>query len=390
MIDSITLRIEDFILYSDKYFNKTKHQELKGKYGVFGVYSIKYTEYPKKCNKRGRYFPQVQIMERRKKRNGKLYIASRYLVIQVSLPKLVFATNLFDVTEELFPIILSKLQKALSEISITVSIEALRKATAVRLDFSKMVQIAPSYGTTDDILNTLLPYNHKQASDFNRSNYHNGRNGYYVKFFNSSQGFVIYDKFDEIVEHAKTNLEHAISQKYKDKLLKKGALRIEISLQLKQTLDSVLRRLSGDKSKKSFTFEEIFKTEYSKRYLLETYEKVYINGFNKLIPLSHLKNKKLEQIIDTFTTDFRQKALLYYLVHQVRQHGLKNIIKKIRNSTSTTTTNRYKKLIDQIIDLSYAKKDNVNSVTYLYRKLKQFKPVIPKNLEQIKKSIADK
>jgi hypothetical protein len=58
MIDSVVLKIRNFVLFEpDEHFKRVKKQELKGKYGVFGRHMARYTGYPQKEKKQGRYFP---------------------------------------------------------------------------------------------------------------------------------------------------------------------------------------------------------------------------------------------------------------------------------------------------------------------------------------------
>lgn len=95
MIDSVSLRISDFVVYSDKHFTKAQHKELKGDFGVFGVYTTRYTTYPQQCAKEGRYFPQVTIIERKQRTQRGMMPVSRDLLVQVSPPQACFRHEYF-------------------------------------------------------------------------------------------------------------------------------------------------------------------------------------------------------------------------------------------------------------------------------------------------------
>jgi hypothetical protein len=382
MIDSITIRTSDFILYTDKHFTKAKSQDLKGKYGVFAKTVTHYTSHPKLCASEGRYFPQVQILERLKRTPRGFIRQSRTLEIQVSLPKLIFGSNIFDFDEQLLTIAANKLADTLREIDIQVTPFEILNAIVTRVDFSKMIQISASYGTTDRVLRALLPYDMKQSSDFNRRDYHDGKDGFYIKFFNSSQGFVIYNKFDEIVTNGKTNLEKEIARQYKQGGWTKGALRLELSLQKKQTVDSAMRQFS-EKKKKDYTFQDVAKSHIAKACLLRVFESVYVKDFNRLVRLDGLKDAELMHVIGLHTDSLHDRAILYYLAHHVRERGLKSTIEELKLGTSPATVGRYKKLIEKILGEVEAKKDSFNPVSYLHRKLKAFQPVLPKTLINI-------
>ncbi|MCC7357491.1 hypothetical protein IT408_03225 [Candidatus Uhrbacteria bacterium] len=383
MIDSVTIQTDQFVTYSDEFFTKAQHQDLKGEFGIFGRYTSRYTTYPQTCKAEGRYFPQVHIVERLRRGKAGMVPVKRSLMIQVSLPKLVFGTSIFDLDERLLPLAAQKLADALKEIKISVASEHLLNAIVTRVDYSKILKISPTYGTTDRILRALAPYEMKQSSDFNRRDYHDGRDGFYVKFFNSSQGFVIYDKFDEIVANGKTKLEQEIARQYKDGKWTRGALRVELSLQKKQTVEMVLQRYSDssvDKKTKDFTLRDVAKTHIAKDCLLRVFDSVYVKDFNRLVRLADLKDAELLRIINEEVNDFRDRAIFYYLAHRVRAQGLKRAIEEMKREASSATVGRYKRAIESILSRAEAKKNVVGVVPYLRRKLEDFTPVLPKKL----------
>jgi hypothetical protein len=384
MLDSVAIKIEDFVSYSNEYFTKAQHKELRGQFGIFGMYTTRYTTHAKQCAKEGRYFPQVSIIERSKRKGGSMIPTSKHLLVQVSLPKLVFGTSIFDFDAKLIELGAQRISEALKEIDVEVSPANILDSIVTRVDFSKIVQIAPSYGTTDKMLKALAPYDMKQSSDFNRSHYHDGRDGFYMKFYNSSQGLVIYDKFDEIVANGKTNLEKEIASQYRQGKWTKGALRIELSLQRKQTVDGAMRRFAGSK-KKSHTLVDVANNKVARACILDAYEKVYVNDFNRLVRLSGIKDNELLKIIDKYAKNYRDRALLYYLVHSVRKRGLKAVIEDMKQEVSTSTVTRYKSTVEAILGALEAKQDKVNPVSYLHRKLKTFRPVLPKKLDNLLK-----
>ncbi|MEK9157050.1 MAG: phage/plasmid replication protein [Patescibacteria group bacterium] len=384
MIDTATIHITNFVTYSEEFFTKAKHHELKGKFGIFGRITTRYTDYPKHCASEGRYFPQVHIEENSRKIKGGYFVPkTRTLVIQASFPKLLFGTSIFDLDERLLPLAAQKLADTLKEIKVDVTVENILGAIVYRIDYSKILQISPTFGTTAQMLRALMPYDAKQSSDFNRRDYHDGGDGFYLKYFNSSQGFVLYDKFDEIVANGKTKLEQEIARQYKAGKWTKGALRIELSLQKKQTVDATLRQFSDAIKKKDYTLQEAAKTHIAKSCLIRTFESVYVKGFNRLVRLSDLKDVELHHLIEEYARDFRDGAVLYYLAHRVRDHGIKRVVADLKREASPATVTRYKKAVETVLAKVEAKKDIVGVVPYLQRKLIAFRPVLPKKLEVI-------
>ena len=385
MIDSITIGTEHFILYDDSKFTKAKHQELSGKFGIFGRHSVRYTDYAKKCKAEGRYFPQVSIVERGsiRKRNGQRAKAERRLMIQVSLPKLIFSTNLFDINEKCLELCAMRLVELMREIGIGISKENILYARVFRADFSKILKIAPKYAKTKQILKELEAYDNKARSAYNRITYHDeGVDGKYLKFYNGTRGLVIYDKFDEIVINGSTNLENAIAEQYKKGKWKYGAIRFELSIHKKQSLDAIMRKHTKTK-KRNFQFVEVVSGVISKAVLLEEYRNLYVNGFQGLVRLKGLKEAELLNTLDNETNNYREKAFFYYLIARIQNIGLSEALEEMQSQCSASTFGRYKKDAERMIEQLEAKQNEANLVSYLERRLMEFTPVMPKKFMEM-------
>ena len=164
-------------------------------------------------------------------------------------------------------------------------------------------------------------------------------------------------------------------------------MRIEVSLQKKQTVDAVLRR-HYSKKKKDFTLQEAATTAIAKACLMRTFESVYVTDFNRLVRLGALKDTELLHVIKEHTRNLRERAVLYYLAHRVRDQGIKTTIEELKHETSPATVGRYKRAVENILSNVEAKKDTVGVVSYLCRKLSAFRPVLPKKLEGILGAVA--
>lgn len=382
MIDSVVLKIKDFILYSDEHFSKAKMQEFRGKFGIVGRHWTRFTDYSTKAKAEGRYFPQVNIMydQRLIKGSGGKFTDDKHLLVQVSLPKLIYGISLFDIDSRFLPLIASKLKATLAEIKIGVSEEAVMDAIVQRVDYSKILKISPSYGSTAAIIRALSEHDRKQSSDFNKVNYHHGKDGFYLKFFNSSQGFVVYDKFEEVCANGSTLVEREIKQHYAQGKFQRGALRMELSLQLKQTVEATLRKYYPNK-KKDFTLGEALRTDISQAVLLRTFEQIYIQGYGGLVYLGGLKDAELYNVIKASMRGFGQQGALYLLAHRVRKLGLKRATDELRDAVGKSSANRYRKLVEVVLLDAKASKDKVNVLAYLHQKLQTFTLVLPEDLD---------
>jgi hypothetical protein len=321
----------------------------------------------------------VIYRHRRIKGGEGAFSKERYLIIQVSLPKLLFGVSLFDINEQMLKVFITKLIEKMRKVNIVLEPEAVKNAIVIRVDYSKILKIAPSYGSPASIIKQLSDYDYKFASDFTKNKFYHGKDGYYIKFYNPSQSLVIYDKIDEILEQGETRLEQEIQRLYKTKKYRHGALRIELSLQTKQIVDLTLKRFYSHKTK-DFTLAEAVNTEVSKALLLEKYERIYMQGFSKLMGLKNLKDTEVQNYLAKYVPKFKDRAILYYLTHRVQQFGLRETTKELQKECAPSTVSRYKSRVQKLLDSATAKKDTVNIIGYLYRKLKRFAPIYPKNL----------
>lgn len=105
--------------------------------------------------------------------------------------------------------------------------------------------------------------------------------------------------------------------------------------------------------------------------------------------MSNLKDTELTRNIESCTSNFRERAALYYLAHEVKKHGLKTTLSKLKKEMSPASVGRYKRTIENLLGKAEAKQDTVNAVTYLYRKLKTFTPVLPKKLDSLLGEVAE-
>lgn len=388
MIDSVVIKIPDFVLFSDRYFTRLKYQEFKGQYGVFGRFYTRHSTYPQELKKQGIYYPQADIIQqqRRVKNGGGQFSKQRYLLVQVSVPKLIYGVSIFDVNEALIPVFAAKLRQALLAIHVEVSEASILNAIVQRVDYSKIIRTSPSYGSGIAIIQELGKYNAKQSSDFNQRDVRQGRDTSYIKFYNSSQGLVIYDKFDELTVQGSTRLDRSIAESYQKGDMQYGALRIELSLQLKQTVESVLRQHYKPK-RSNFTLLEAARIDIAQAVLLKTFEKICVKGFAGAVYLSGLQERDLLDTIRLHTSNYSQQAILYLLAHRIRSVGLKEAVKEIQGQVSSSTAGRYKKMVEAVLKDADAKQNKVNIVSYLHRKLKAFTPVMPKQLHPAGKEV---
>jgi len=98
--------------------------------------------YPDQQKNNGLYFPMISILNSK----GGHQDPKSVLEIQVSLPKLMYGTNFFEVDKPDINIIYQKFLSILNQLGIETSVDQLKLAIVKRADFSKMIITTPLCG----------------------------------------------------------------------------------------------------------------------------------------------------------------------------------------------------------------------------------------------------
>ena len=120
--------------------------------------------------------------------------------------------NLFDVDGDNLDTIFQKLLFFLDDLGVDTTKEDLRKAIVRRADFSKIIKLPDYLGKADEVIRLLAQFNYKLQSEFRLSEYSEGNEGISIKFYNSTQGYAIYDKFGEILSQGFTKQEMTLKK----------------------------------------------------------------------------------------------------------------------------------------------------------------------------------
>jgi hypothetical protein len=316
MIDSIVLRLESgqFKLRENNRFNEARSQKGRG----FSVDTKHSGEHTKSWKKKGIYCPMIELPTRTKG----LSEPQNDLEIQVSLPKLVHGTSLFDVDESDLGIIFEKLLFSLDDFGVDTTKEELQKGIIRRADFSKIIRLPDYLGRADEVARILAQFDYKPQSDFRTRDYCIGSDGIANKFWNSTQGYVIYDKFAEILDSGFTKQEMKLKELYQQGKLKRNALRFELSLQRKDSFEAVVSRRVKTGKKKNFYLEEILNKDLSRDILYDAFEKVFSKLSVGFISLSQMEDNKLWAYLDSSGLSQIKQEKLYYWARMATKSGI--------------------------------------------------------------------
>lgn len=377
MIDSVVLLLRpgQFKIKDSSHFTGKETKQIHGKYSS----GSKFSNRSALAKKEGLYFPRIVLPERVEKKADGTKWKVKTLEIQVSLPKLIYKTNIFEVDYTDYNSINTKLVKCLEEIGVVAKPEELRKAVVKRVDFSKVIRLPPYFGTARQVIKLLSNFNYKPNSEFTLKEYNDASEGIALKFWNYTQGYVIYDKFSEVIGNGYTLFELELVRAIQEGRLKKNVIKFELSLQRKQSLEAVIRRHIPNKKKDFTLFDILVNKDIAKEVLLEVFDKVFNPTNTSILTLAEMQENRVEQYLADRNLGVKQHALLFYLVNKATKIGELGLWEELRAKVRGGSFDRYKKEVASILaDLGQIDGNTPNLINYLRKQHQKFEILRPK------------
>jgi len=373
MIDSIvlTLNSDQFELMPDNKLDGRKTQHGRG----FAINSEYSETYNRNLKKQGLYCPSITKATKTNSANEPKEI----LEIQASLPKLLYGSNLFEIDSEDLEKIYIALLNRLDNLGIITSKENLRKAIVKRADFSKIIKLPPELGEANKVVETLSRFDYKPSSDYNFHKYNDGNHGRCIKFWNTTQGYVIYDVMGNILSNGYTKTEKTIQEGFAEGKVKRTALRFELSLERKDSFESVVRKRIQNKEKtRGFCLEDILNENLAKRILLDVFDNVFNNTFMGLITLSEMEENKLKAYLDNSGLSVKKQEKLYYWVRTTTNFGIGGTWEQIKLKYRGGSVPNCKKEISLILaEFGRIDGNTPNLIKFLRNKHEEFEIIKP-------------
>ena len=203
-----------------------------------------------------------------------------------------------------------------------------------------------------------------------------------MRFGNTTRHFTVYDKFGEILDEGYTKEEQRIIQLLKEGKLKRNALKFELSLHRKDSLEAVLRRRIKNK-KKDFTLEDVLNIDLAKGILLDDFDKVFNDTFLGLISLSEMQDSELRAYLESSGLSIKKQESLYYWVRMATNFGVAGAWGHIRQKYSGGSIDRKRKEISLMLaEVGEIRGAMPNLIGFLRQELNRFEIIKPKSTEQ--------
>jgi hypothetical protein len=368
MIDSITFEImkHDFLIHDS---NKLNCYSYKGEPGRYGV-KDRFSNYRGELKKQGIYYPMIRFHEVAR---GYRELTFKSLEIQVSVPKALFGNNLQEIAPDRLDDFNLKIVEYLEQLGIETKASVIKNAIIKRIDFSKIIRSPINFGQTAEVTRKFTRYDFKPCSNFIARDYGIEKIPY-VKYWNTTQGFVIYEKLSQMKAKGWTNEEKAIVKLlHEGKIYRRDSIKFEASLKTKQSVDNVLSRFTGVK-KRGFTVQEAFDEELAKKVILDNFDKVFNEPTVYMLSLEELNDNVLSNFMIKENLSYKEKTELFYSVKRIAKIGPHEFWKEMKKEKPGGGFRRFKNNITQKLKkLDKIKPREVDMIGYFRREIEKFK-----------------
>lgn len=300
MIDTTKFDIELTVPLKSKIpFNQPTY------YGSYNGPITAYLNTSKSDKKFGKYHPSFTYHQ-----NPTSSPFARYVLkVQLSLPKIIFGNNFVELTDNDFDDVVFAIKQELERIGVDVDLEQIKRAEAVKIDFSKNI-VFNDHTPTSMVIRSIATGDISKTYDVRLTKFINGGQAFHIH--TNCEDIVIYDKMDDLKQGKKSDkraieddnhIQLGILDKLKDK---KGlsVLRFEVRLSGKRKIRASLAEAGVEFD--DLSLQTLFKANVA--------QKVLLNAWNKIVatipkvPLSNDDPLALFEEIIKDPTITRQKA----------------------------------------------------------------------------------
>jgi len=372
MIDTVTLKIikNNFQILKENKLDGLRKHKVQNRFEISSQYCKKYRDQKKR---EGQYFPVITVQKGRDSNNDEL----NSLEIQVSLPKLIYGTNLYEIDLSDLDLIYQKLLNNLLEIGIKTDKSSLQTATIKRIDFSKVIRLPAELGTANQAIKKISEFDIKQSSKVSLKEYSKEDQkikGISFKFLNTTQGYAIYSKFGEILANGYTEMEKMIIQKINLEDFKDNAIRFEFSLQQKKSVNAELKKFIHYKKQDFYLYDVIKDQNIARQILLNVFDKIFQPQYINLLSLSEMNNNLLEQKLNSQNLSIINHSLLHYLAERTTKIGVSATFEELKAKLKGSSFDRYKKkLKNLLLNLDKIENPTYNLIQFLRKEHNDFK-----------------
>jgi hypothetical protein len=227
MIDTIMLKIKhpEFKVIRPEYFSPRANYNQNSSIGADvkrkDVYKV-FIQNASDDDKRDKiYKPSISIIQ---KMHTDIRELEWFLNIQFSVPKLIYGSNLNEITEGMFDHVVKILESKLYAMGIDIDTPSLKKSIVKRIHFGKNIELPPEYSISQ-VMGLIQKANTKCLKD-RQVYYENG--GEALHLYTKSHGIVFYDKLKDLERTKVSSIDkdRTRNERLQGKILRNSALQV--------------------------------------------------------------------------------------------------------------------------------------------------------------------
>lgn len=316
MIDTIVLNIPQHKYRITNYQRfKTTPEELNNPYVGFK----QFFNNPTAAEKLKGTYPRTTL-NKRKLENGIV----RPLRMEISLPKLLWNTNLYELLESHFTAILARLSARMAEMGVYILPKDLAEAEVVAFHVSRNIVLTGGYTATLAI-KELAKVNLNEKLDLEKTSFRN--DGSALQYYSRIHSLVFYDKINDMgkppkraVDKEQTPKQLALFKEIRAKKVPLEVLRMEVRLTDARKMAAVLGSLSY---KENPTFRDIFRQELWQAVLGQYWKYMVIEKAPYLFEAVSSPSTIFEAILAKYPKKPAQATRLTGLLMLYREKGVR-------------------------------------------------------------------
>jgi len=335
---------------------------------------IKHIQNPSKNDYRmGIYKPRLTII-RRKTRNG----VESPLIIEFSVPKLIFKNNIDELEEDDFEKIIKILKLLLLDMGIKVEKEILEKASISAIHFSKNI-IFKNFNTISMILDAFSKIDVSKKYDFTKTNFKN--NGHALTIYSKTNSIIIYDKIKDLLKTSSKSIdkdntiyEKDLKERFNSWRKPLEILRIEVRLCNKKKVREILLKVGFVEE---INFKNIFKKKLAKN-IIKFYLKMFYEDKSFILNMIDLNPQEIFSELLKKNKSCKTSLSIVGAMTLIEEYGMNGLRKIIESKFSNKTWSRLKKDLEVLRMLKNG--NTISYINHINSEIDNFESVIIKKL----------
>lgn len=298
--------------------------------------------------------------------------AGEFLKVEFSAPKLIYGTNVDELSNNDFDLVIKQLREYLYGMGVIVWSSGLENSNVLAFHPSKNILLKNGY-TSQGVIKELAKINFTQKMDLNKADFRN--NGHSLQFYSGTNALVLYDKIADLFKNKKRAIDKDVGSRQmslfsglKKQSKRSELLRFEVRLCNRRKIKQILKAISCESDLK---LKDIFNEELCTKILLSYWYKFFRNNYDFIYDIEEKPQDIMRNMIRG-DPSIKMKKVIELV-------GLTLLCKDdegIRGLRTILNTKEWNKLYRDFKVLNSLKSKNVHEfIEQVEEQIKTYKPI---------------